>query len=99
MHYFHDSNYKEMGSSETGRFLGLFSGLKRLYLLLMFILMLRLKGVLHEQFAGPDASRFGMISWRLPSLLLVMSLPIVALLGLAGYLNLAWGDRLAPGHL
>lgn len=69
---------------------GFFDRLFMLYLLLMFILMLRLRGVLHEQFTSRDADRLGITSWRLPSLLLVMSLPIVALVGLVGYLNLAW---------
>lgn len=77
-------------SALDGGVSGLLDRLFMLYLLLMFILMLRLRGVLREQFTSPDTDRLGITSWRLPSLLLVMSLPAVALVGLTGYLNLAW---------
>jgi potassium efflux system protein len=60
------------------------------YWLLIFVLLARIRrfllGLLAERYAG----QFWFISLRLSSLFLPLSLLVASLLGVAGYLNLAW---------
>jgi potassium-dependent mechanosensitive channel len=61
-----------------------------LYLLIMFLPALRVRRFLHDLLAERYAGRSWFMGLQLVSLLLPLSLLAAALLGLAGYLNLAW---------
>lgn len=67
-----------------------FDRLFMLYLLLIFVPILRIRRFLHEMLAEHYGGQSWFIILHLITLLLPLSLFAAALLGLVGYLNLAW---------
>lgn len=77
-------------SSLPGTVIDTFDRLFMLYLLLIFVPILRIRRFLHDRLAQRYAGHSWFIILHLVTLLLPLSLFAAAVLGLVGYLNLAW---------